>query len=68
MSLAKVGDLLADCGKTADERRDYVKIGVLYSDDNGRLVVKIDSLPIGSKNWQGWANVFPPKDAADSRV
>jgi hypothetical protein len=62
MSLVKVGNVLADCGKFQNEdRRDYVLIGAAFADEDGRTVIKIDSLPLPSKNWRGWCNIFADK-------
>jgi len=39
----------------------YPRIGSAFEDTEGRISIKIDTLPVGT-NWSGWVNVFPPKD------
>lgn len=50
----------------------YVAVGAVFTDDEGRIVIKIDALPRDMSAWGGWINVFPPegksrKEAAASQ-
>lgn len=43
-------------------RTSYPRVGTLFVDStDGRLVLKLDTLPIQGSNWQGWINFFPAR-------
>lgn len=46
---------------SGNQKAQYITVGILFIDDNGRDVIKLDSLPL-SKEWKGWINCFLPKD------
>jgi hypothetical protein len=53
----------ANGGKAA-----YRQIGKAFKDGDGdgdRISIKIDTLPLPGSGWEGWINVFPPKQDLD---
>lgn len=57
--LTKTGTVSAHI--PSDSRKDshYIRVGAAFTDEDGNVVVKIDSLPLSNSNWQGWLNIFP---------
>ena len=44
----------------------YLRIGSAMQDDKDqRISLKIDTLPLTGSGWQGWINIFPPKEARE---
>lgn len=37
----------------------YVTVGRATTDDQGRIAIKIDTLPYDLTQWTGWLNLFP---------
>ena len=59
MSKLLVGDAKAHIPGKGAEKPRYLTIGALFKDsENGRLSLKIDTLPIAESGWTGWVNVF----------
>jgi len=59
--MLKIGDLCASGGKykdrdTGEEKTRWKNCGVLMQREDGSMVVKLESIPVG--NWEGWLNVF----------
>lgn len=42
-----------------DGKKTYVHVGRATTDDEGRIAVKLDTLPLTGANWLGWLNLFP---------
>lgn len=42
--------------------KTYVLVGRATTDDQGRIAVKIDTLPFNLASWTGWLNLFPVDD------
>jgi len=57
MTKVLIGDACAYIGP-----KKYQKIGVAFRDEQGRICVKIDVLPLPNSGWEGWINVFEKKD------
>lgn len=64
MALTRYGDVCADLGKQPEGSKSsrYKRIGVAFKDDAGRIVIKIDTLPLPQDTWSGWTNIFPKED------
>jgi len=62
MSRTFIGDLCAHIKPTSPtEKSKYVRIGSAFKDEQDRVTIKLDTLPIPSLNWEGWANVMERK-------
>jgi hypothetical protein len=61
-----LGYVSAYIPKTPTMKAQYNKVGVAFTDDDGRISIKLDSIPIAGGGWAGWLNIFPPNEK-DSR-
>jgi len=41
-----------------DRPQRWVTIGSVYEDEQGRLCIKVDTLPRDPSSWTGWINVY----------
>jgi len=61
----KVFDAVATVGKYTDkqgnEKKRFVNVGAAFEDDQGRLSIKLETIPVGP-HWSGWISFFPPKE------
>lgn len=47
----------------------YVRVGTAFIDEEtDRLAFKLDALPLSTSGWEGWLNVFPPKNPGDEQA
>ncbi len=37
----------------------WLKIGTVFRHDDGGTSIKLDAMPVGLVDWNGWVNVFP---------
>lgn len=44
-----------------EERKRYTKVGTVFEDDQGRMSLKLDAVPVGP-DWSGWISFFAPQD------
>lgn len=69
MASFKKFDAVATIGKYTDrqgnEKKRYVTVGSVFEDEQGRLSLKMDAVPVGGE-WSGWISFYEPKakDAA----
>lgn len=67
----KVFDAVATVGKYTDkqgnEKKRYVNVGAAFEDDQGRLSIKLETIPVGPE-WSGWISLYPPKERDASPV
>jgi hypothetical protein len=65
----KVFDAVATTGTYTDrqgnEKKRYVTVGAVFEDDQKRMSLKIESLPVGG-TWNGWISFFTPKEKTDA--
>lgn len=58
-------DVLATIGKYTDregnEKNRYHKMGIALTQDDGRMSIKLESIPVGPE-WSGWANLYPKRE------
>ena len=47
--------------RNGDKKKRYSTIGTVFEDENGRLSLKLDTIPIGP-NWSGYVNFYEPRD------
>lgn len=61
----KVFDVVATVGKYTDkqgnEKKRYTNVGAVFEDDQGRLSIKLETIPVGPE-WSGWISLYPPKE------
>ena len=43
------------------DKGQYRRIGSAFTDDQGRLSIRIDTLPLPGSRWEGWLNIFDQK-------
>jgi hypothetical protein len=43
---------------TGQTKGRWLRVGTVFRHDNGGLSIKLESLPIGMPEWQGWISVF----------
>lgn len=57
--------ILATVGTYKDaegnEKKRYVQCGVAFTDEQGRVSLKMDAMPV-SPEWSGWLQLFPMDD------
>lgn len=46
--------------KDGQEKNRYVNIGKAFTDDEGRISLKLETIPC-SPDWNGWVSLFPVK-------
>ena len=55
-------DIVATVGSYVDnsgqEKKRYQKVGAAFSDDEGRVSLKLDAVPC-SPDWSGWLSLYP---------
>lgn len=56
-----VYNVVARIPQGGDKSR-WTQIGVLIKRDNGKLVIKFDTVPV---NWDGWAEIVPVQKKKD---
>ena len=64
--MKKTHDLVVKTGEYQDsmgnKKNRWLNIGSLFTRDDGSLAIKIDSMPIGLPNWEGWINAYPKRE------
>lgn len=65
MASRKKYDAVATVGtykdRNGNEKKRYINIGSVFTDDEGRLSLKLDSVPV-SPEWSGWVSFYEPKE------
>lgn len=64
MSARPTHDLCIKTGEYQDRETGATKgrwltIGTVFRHDDGGTSIKLDAIPVGLANWEGWVNVFP---------
>jgi hypothetical protein len=64
--MTKKYDAVATIGeyttKTGEKKKRYLTVGAVFEDDEGRLSLKLDGIPV-SPDWSGWISFYQPKEA-----
>jgi len=68
MSKEVIGDACAFIKGTGGEKNKYPRIGLALKDDDGRISIKIDTIPLPGTGWEGWVNIFPKDGDSKPRV
>lgn len=50
---------------SGETKARWLTIGTVFTHDDGGLSLKIDCMPVGIPDWQGWVKVFPKKPRDD---
>ena len=65
MSTRKTHDIVATVGEYTDRngqpKKRYSKIGAAFTDDQGRISLKLDTVPV-SPDWSGWLSLYEPRE------
>lgn len=58
-------DVVATTGeytnKSGDKKKNYTNVGKAFTDDQGRISIKMASIPVGP-DWSGWLSLYPAKE------
>jgi hypothetical protein len=61
MANTRTHDIVATVGtykSGGEEKKRYVNCGSAFTDDQGRISLKLDSVPV-SPEWSGWLSLYP---------
>ena len=50
--------------ETGEEKKRYATVGTVFESEDGRLSLKLDTIPIGP-GWSGYIAFYDPKDSKD---
>lgn len=56
-------DVVATNGEyksNGETKKRYINVGKAFTDENGRISIKLDSVPVGP-DWSGWLSLYEPK-------
>jgi len=45
---------------TGEEKKQFAKVGTVFESEDGRLSLKLDTIPVGP-GWSGFISFYPPK-------
>ena len=58
-------DIVGTVGEYTDNNGDtkkrYQKCGIAFTDDQGRLSLKLEAMPV-TPDWSGWLSLYPKKE------
>ena len=55
--VATTGEYKNNQGET---KKRFTNVGCAFTDDQGRVSIKLDSIPVGP-DWSGWLSLYDPK-------
>lgn len=61
----KIMDIVSSREVAGREKKAWQKHGILVVGDDGRMSIKLESLPVGD-GWNGWLSVFEQRDRQDT--
>lgn len=44
--------------RTGEQKGRWLRIGAMFEYSDGRRSIKLDALPVGLKEWDGWVSCF----------
>ena len=47
---------------SGEQKARWLRIGSVFRHDDGSTSIKLDCLPIGRPDWNGWVSVFPREE------
>ena len=60
----KAFDVVATTGtyqSGGQEKKRYTTCGAAFTDDQGRISIKLETVPVGP-GWSGWLSLYPVKE------
>jgi hypothetical protein len=65
--MRKIFDAVATVGeytnRAGEKKKRYQNVGAIFEDDEGRMSMKLEALPV-SPAWSGWISFYEPKAPA----
>lgn len=62
MAAKRTHEVVATTGKYKDangeEKKRYLNVGSAFTDEQGRISVKLDAVPV-TPDWSGWLSLYP---------
>lgn len=63
MRARRTHDVVATVGEytdreTGEKKKRFATCGSAFSDDQGRISIKLDTIPVGPE-WSGWLSLYP---------
>jgi hypothetical protein len=52
--------------QTGETKKRYVNVGKAFTDDSGRVSIKLDVIPVGL-TWSGWISLYPASQREQQR-
>ena len=52
--------------RDGEKKKRYLKVGTAFTDQEGRVSLKIDAMPVGP-NWSGWLSLYPIRRDGEQR-
>ena len=52
--------------QTGEQKARWLRIGSVFRHDDGATSIKLDCLPLGLPDWNGWVNVFPREERREA--
>ncbi|MBK1722806.1 hypothetical protein [Thiocystis violacea] len=70
MSAQPTHDLVIKTGDytdrmTGEMKARWLTIGTVFKHDDGGTSIKLDCVPVGLPDWQGWVNVYPRRQQSN---
>ena len=57
--LTYYGPVKASCKREDDPGKfNFIPVGRAFKDEEGRLVIKLESLPLPHEDWNGFLNIY----------
>jgi hypothetical protein len=51
--------------QTGEKKKQYANVGTVFENDDGKLSLKLDTIPVGP-GWSGYIQFFEPKPRQDA--
>lgn len=65
MAAKRTHDVIANAGEYTDgqgqQKKRWVKCGSAFTQDDGRISIKLDAVPVGP-DWSGWLSLAVPQE------
>ena len=52
--------------REGEEKGRYLNIGSILAHEDGGISVKLNCIPVGLTDWEGWVSAFPVKKKDDA--
>ena len=61
-SLTYAGPVKASCLPAGTKGMIFVKVGSWFKDSEGRVVLRLETLPLPHQNWNGYLNIYEAEE------